>query len=335
MTPTLKMSGEDAVALTAAVAVEMAASWRDEETFYIPRTARTFRHHNPGLKREFSQNDRLTLYGGRRAYGSSLARFINPPSTGPTDRAKAALPLRHPAIRLSRTMFPSRVFHAHDRKHVLISGINNAKIGKRVTKGAWSGFPIYTLALEERATCPASCPVIRECYGNALPLAVRFHHGPTLVAHLERELTALNQKIVAPRANQKARGFVVRLHVLGDFPDLNYLWHWADWSDRLPALHVWGYTAHTADSEIGSKIALMNDARPDRWQVRFSVSPEAPHAPMQATAIWSKAAMDHGSDSIICPQELGKTQTCGTCALCWNPSAADKRILFLGHGKSS
>jgi hypothetical protein len=261
-----------------------------------------------------------------REYGGELSRFRTEAVSAPTDRAKARLSDRHEAIRTGTTMYPSRVFRASERDRVLIDGFNNAKIGRYVTKGAWAGMPIYTLSLEERATCPRSCHVYNECYGNGMQAAVRFLYDQSLMMSLEGELEL--------HAANHSQGFVVRLHVLGDFPDVEYLQHWAVWSDEIPQLHVWGYTAHPRESEIGRLIRSMNAMRPDRWMVRFSVPPWAQRYPMQASAIWDKpTTLTTTDDAVICPQEIGKTATCGTCALCWNPEAAHLRILFLGHGK--
>lgn len=262
----------------------------------------------------------------RRYSGHGLTRFASDPATEPTPRANAGLPLNHLALIEGGTKYPSRVFDPSDRDQVLISGMNNAKIGRLVTKGPWAGMPIYTLSLEERATCPRSCAVYRECYGNGMPMAVRFRHGPALMMSLEGELEGL--------ARDHPRGFVVRLHVLGDFPDVEYLRHWAVWSDEIPQLHVWGYTAHPRESEVGRLIRLMNGMRPERWMVRLSVAPDAPDTAMQAVVIWEKSEMSTTNpNALICPQELGKTATCGTCALCWSPEAAHLRILFMGHGR--
>jgi hypothetical protein len=54
-------------------------------------------------------------------------------------------------------MFPSRVFDPDEVQRVLKDGHQSRKIGKFVTKGKMRGFPIFTLTLEERATCPRSC----------------------------------------------------------------------------------------------------------------------------------------------------------------------------------
>lgn len=264
--------------------------------------------------------------GGMSRSSGVLTRFVNPPVTEPTRRERAALSADHIALAVGHTIFPSRVFNAGERDRVLIDGFNNAKIGRWVTKGPWAGMPIYTLSLEERATCPASCAVWRECYGNGMPMAVRFHYNAALMLSIDDELDAL--------AAEHPRGFVVRLHVLGDFPDAAYLRHWAEWSDAIAVLHVWGYTAHPRDSEIGRLIRSMNGERPERWMVRFSVAPDGPRAAMQASVIWDKPdTLDMADDALICPQELGKTATCGTCGLCWSPEAAHLRILFMGHGQ--
>lgn len=263
------------------------------------------------------------LGGNARAQGQ-YARFVNPPRTEPTPRTAAALAADHPVVVNGRSLFPTRVFDADQRKRVLIDGVNNAKIGKIVTKGLWAGFPIFTLSLEERATCPRSCAVWAECYGNALPVAVRFNPGPKLMEALDRELRVFARKY--------PRGFVVRLHALGDFVDRAYVERWSQWSDRIAALHVWGYTAHRPDSEIGQMISAMNQRAPDRWSVRFSVPIASPHAPMQAAVTWDKPTGERSTTDIACPAESGKTATCGTCGLCWSPAAAEKRIVFMGHG---
>ncbi len=294
----MPLTSDELVALTAAVALEISSGIEDEDARYMAHRHPTFRHQNPGLVREVGASQARAI-GGDRTY--------------------------RPALRDGRTVFESRVFNAGDRDRVLISGINNAKIGRKVTKGAWSGMPIYTLSLEERATCPRSCVVYDCCYGNAMPMAVRFRYDPALVERLYVELNELSKR--------HKNGFVVRLHVLGDFPDADYVRQWMRWSHAIPELRVWGYTAHPRDGEIGKLIRLMNSGRAERWMVRFSVAPEIPHAPMQAAVVWEKpATLETINDTVICPQELGKTSTCGSCALCWSPEAAHLRIVFFGHG---
>jgi hypothetical protein len=320
------MNDVEAALLTAEVAIEMGIGIH-KAGYRHGGQRKTFRHDNPGLIVDPADKPRgRAHHGNSRAYGNGLSRFANAAVTEPVDRASVSLDARHPALRDATTIFPSRVFDADDREHILVDGINNAKTGWRVMKGAWAGSPMYHLSLEERATCPRSCAVWAQCYGNGLPLAVRFRRSDRLIERLDDELHALAGR------RRNGDGFVVRLHALGDFPDIDYLWHWARWSDEIPGLRIWGYTAHPADSEIGSKIAECNTVRPDRWRIRFSVSPDAAPGPMQTASIWTKADGPRDRQDVICPQELGKTATCGTCVLCWNPNAAGLRVLFLGHG---
>jgi hypothetical protein len=107
----------------------------------------------------------------RYAYGGPLHRFesIKPLRHG------IVLNASHPAILDARTIFPTTVNEVgHPRlKRLLKGGENSRKIGKTVTKGKLKGFPIFTLTLEERATCPRTCEVFDSCYGNGMPYAQR------------------------------------------------------------------------------------------------------------------------------------------------------------------
>lgn len=64
----------------------------------------------------------------------------------------------HSAVEGAHTIFPKSVTAAWDTDRLLVSGHNNAKLGGKVEKGEWAGFPIFHLTLEERATCPGPDP---------------------------------------------------------------------------------------------------------------------------------------------------------------------------------
>lgn len=270
------------------------------------------------------------LTSNRRAYRvGGLARFANPIVTEPSPLAEAELRANHDAVIHGRTVYPSRVFDAGERDRILIEGINNAKIGNRVVVGPWSGFPIFTFALEERATCPRSCGLWRSCYGNALPVAVRFRYNDGFLMSLEEELVAAGDRF--------PRGFAVRAHVLGDFVDLDYVRHWQLWMEMVPNLYVWGYTAHQRGTPIGDAVRFMNDLFPGRWVFRQSVAPETEATEWQASTTWEKPVQVSSKGyraigGVVCPAEVGATATCGTCGLCWSSAAASTRIVFLGHG---
>jgi hypothetical protein len=226
----------------------------------------------------------------------------------------------HPALHSARTIFPSTVVNPIDAPRVLISGTNQRKIGDRVVKGRWKGMPIYTLTLEERATCPTTCAHWADCYGNNMHHSRRHQHGCDLEFILAGELDE--------KAKLHPDGFVIRLHILGDFYDMAYVALWWRWVDQYPMLRLFGYTAHSRDSLIGRAVDEMNVIHPDRVAIRFSVmTPD--HSGQQATTIYRTPEHHVVAEGIVCPVQTGATDCCGTCALCWQ---TDKTIVFLAHG---
>lgn len=206
--------------------------------------------------------------------------------------------------------------HKRATARTLVSGVNSRKIGKKVTKGPWKNFPIYTLTLEERATCPRDCIMWRACYGNRMPWSIRHQAGAELEAKIEREIADL-QRILRG-------GFVVRLHVLGDFYSLEYVAKWAEWLERYPALHVFGYTARSSEDEIGRAVEELAVAQWPRFAIRSSGG-RLGKLPAALVDVTREGTLE----GIKCPAQTGATATCGTCALCWD--APTKTILFSEH----
>lgn len=233
------------------------------------------------------------------------------------------LPTGSPALINGHPFYQGKVKVAgSDSRNVLKSGHNNSKIGKEVVKGEWRGMPIYTLSLAERTTCPRSCIEWRTCYGNHMPWADRYQPGEELIAKLTAELLILNRK--------HTQGFVVRLHVLGDFYDYEYVCYWR-WALRdLRALHVFGYTAHPPTSIIGNALWWMRRDYGKRFSLRFSNGPQSA-APISRTDYRDLPMIkrDLKPDDILCPAQQGQSLCCGTCALCWE--APNKTIVFERH----
>lgn len=252
---------------------------------------------------------RTAFHIGAREDGGSQRRFKTPKPKG----ARVVLHPEHPASAEARTLFPSRRRHAAMVQRVLKSGANASKIGRVVVKGKWRGFPIHTLTLEERATCPRSCQQWASCYGNNMHMAQRIVVDRYFEAALWKELKALQA------GNPK--GFVVRLHVLGDFKDESYVALWNNALDAFPALRVFGYTAHDPDGSIGAMLLKMSSERWDRFAIRFS---GAGFQEMGAEVVDAAEDTPH----LICPAQTGKTDCCATCALCWQ---SDRTIAFLRH----
>ncbi len=222
---------------------------------------------------------------------------------------------------LHRTVFTDRVFKADGSELVLKDGANNAKIGGDVLVGWLKGAYIVTLSLEERATCPRSCGLYRECYGNVMPHARRWEPGPELEAQIREEIA------MACAKNDRV---LVRLHVLGDFYSVEYLQMWAELLDLHDNLFVFGFTAWKEDSQIGNGIRWLREQAPRRFMVRTS----------DRTGIWGSFTLPFPTeaktigDAIVCPEQrdamLGTKRGthCGNCGACWS---TDKPIAFILH----
>lgn len=228
----------------------------------------------------------------------------------------------NPALKKGTTIFLKQVKEPWTVKRLLQPASANKKLGGGkavVTKGKWKHLPMYSLSLEERATCPRTCQQWSTCYGNNMPFANRISHGssstapktgqPSLTESLETEISSLLTKYPT--------GIVVRLHVLGDFYSADYVQAWINWKKKWPNLQIFGYTHRAPTSAIGRKISSLNKAGAwVRWSDRGG--------PMSANVDQAGAT----AEGITCPEQLGKTASCLTCGLCW---ATEKAIRFVGH----
>lgn len=190
----------------------------------------------------------------------------------------------------------------------------NNKIGRLVTKGTFAGKRIFSLTLEERATCPKSCERWLDCYGNNMPFAHRLKHGVELENRLVREIDELCKKY--------PQGILVRLHVLGDFYSPEYVQLWGKLLAAHPTLAVWGYTHRTDPAcPIHNAIKQIKMNYGLRFFIRWSDVPDVPDSASHESIA--------APDAITCPEQIGRTKNCGTCGLCWN--AAAEKIKFIHH----
>lgn len=146
-----------------------------------------------------------------------------------------SLKAEHPSVVEGRTMFLKRAKPSASAPRLLISGVNNKKIGSHVTKGWMRGRPIFTLTLEERATCPRTCLHWVDCYGNSV-------HWPNR-------------------------------WVLGDFFSRDYVHFWGNLLRQHGGLSIFGYTAWQPETEIGEAIWFQMVMFGRRFMVRFSDGP--------------------------------------------------------------
>ena len=201
--------------------------------------------------------------------------------------------------------------------NMLKRGKQNAKLGNKVTVKMWKGMIMYSLSLEERATCPSDCQQWDNCYGDNMPFAHRFDHNDhNFIGYLEMQLQELNDK--------HPDGFVVRLHVLGDFYDGRYIVQWQLWLHQFENLRVFGYTHHTADSQLGNMINNVNRIHPDRFRVRFS---DDDSTPFNASVVQTTAEA-LARPGIVCPEQSKFTDSCATCGYCWS---SDQPVIFYEH----
>lgn len=212
--------------------------------------------------------------------------------------------------------------------NMLKRGKQNAKLGDKVTVKMWKGMTMYSLTLEERATCPEYCEQWQNCYGNNMPFGHRFDHtDPSFKEMLELQLEQLNR--------QHPEGFVVRLHVLGDFYDALYITSWQIWLYKYENLHVFGYTHHESETQLGSMINNVNRIYPDRFRIRFSDDPKVDFSAhvTDEPDFGGNKKMQYTRESgcelrVVCPEQLGNTDSCATCGYCWS---SDNPIVFLEH----
>lgn len=222
--------------------------------------------------------------------------------------------LEHPAMQEARTFFRKSVKHPSEMKRLLVSGHSNVKIGRDVRVGRFKGRWLYTLSLEERATCPTACAHWQTCYGNSMPYAKRINHRePGFLLRLEAEIEQLQRK----------HPLIIRLHALGDFYDVDYVGFWAEMLAKHPDLMIFGYTAWLPGTEIGDAVDKLIDTFPGRAMLRFSNG---------GMAIRSTVPITHVDNcppgAFVCPEQTGQFDACGKCGACWSNL---KNVAFLDH----
>lgn len=256
----------------------------------------------------------------RKAAGKRKKRVLRADPTGQrrktrlraTDGPKITLAPHDPRYRAGTTVFPTSVVPASKLSRLLKTGDNSYKTGRIFTRGHWRGMPIFTLTLQERDTCPRSCLQWATCYGNNMPFAQRIFDDGTLTKRLWGELAALAAE---------HQGFVVRLHVLGDFFSVEYVEFWRQALADFPALHIFGFTARRPDDPIGAALIFLTRDEHARFRMRFSGA---------GFETDSAEVINRAEDAtgIVCPAELNPDKSCATCGLC---ASSDKTIFFIRH----
>jgi hypothetical protein len=208
---------------------------------------------------------------------------------------------------------------------VLKPGASNRKLGWMVKKGPFRGMPIHSLTLEERQTCWEGCQNLDRCYGNNMHLAQRHAPGPELLKALEADLAVLSKKY--------PKGYVVRLHILGDFYSVDYVAFWQRMVERHPGMHVFGYTHWRHASDIGAALSDFGTRNGARVSLFRSDPTEAGDPLKGAVTVDYVPGVTHASlaapGTVTCPFEDGRVKDCAHCGLCM--SANKIGITFVDH----
>tara|TARA_R100001129_G_C5277109_1_gene235759 strand:+ start:51 stop:764 length:714 start_codon:yes stop_codon:yes gene_type:complete len=230
-------------------------------------------------------------------------------------------------LRKYTTIYPKTVYTINSLEdyntygYKLLKQSNNKKLGKVVGRGKFVKKPLYSLSLCEREMgCPKSCHHWDSCYGNNMPFAHRFKTNNTLhfTAILKDEIYYLTKKYKF--------GIHIRLHVLGDFFDREYVNFWYLILKLYPKVSIYGYTAHKPTSELGKRLNhVISKIGFERFAIRFSNA----DVELSANSTEYKPKKNVSFRPIVCLEQENKVANCVSCGVCWNSKA--KQILFKTH----
>lgn len=256
---------------------------------------------------------------------TTFSRFVKLPDRPAKEGKKSQLrlpTLGNPSIEAGRSVFYRKGVKApSEMKRLLVSGHSNVKIGRDVRIGKFKGYWLYTLSLEERATCPRACHHWQDCYGNNMPFAKRIDHtAANFLTRLEQELIDL---LAVAKKRAGAPGIIVRLHALGDFYSSEYVLFWDRMLRENPKLVLFGYTAWKWDTEIGAQVRVLVDTHPARAMIRVSNGGTS-----VGSTVPIRSADDCPPGAFVCPEQTGQFDACGKCGACWSTL---KNVAFLAH----
>lgn len=214
------------------------------------------------------------------------------------------------------TRFVNRLFGAGEM-NILAHGSRNAKLGAEVLKGRYKGLPIYTVTLEEGRTCALECTLRDRCYGGGMHRAkrIRWDGEETGVAVAE--------------AITNHPGIFLRLHTLGDFPSVEYVDRVFAAVTQSEGSAAFGFSHYQRETPVGERVAELSRQNWGRFAIRTSYE-HGKHAPIpeRSAVIISHPDQAKLHNAVICPEQLGKTKSCGSCGFCWH---SQRPVAFLLH----
>jgi hypothetical protein len=198
-----------------------------------------------------------------------------------------------------------------------------------ITRLDFAGAPMYSLTLEERATCSDTCGQLLTCFGNNMPFAKRYEFTPELAAAIDAQLA---------RLTRKGRRIVLRLHVLGDFFSEEYVYFWRRMLDKYTTLAVFGYTHWPHITKQGMAVLMLNNDFKGRCYIKRSLDRKDQIGVAEQNrgyTIVVKSWDDTPKGWVKCPAQKDKEKNgdnatigCANCAIC---ISTDANVAFLEH----
>jgi len=236
-------------------------------------------------------------------------------------------PREHPVMAARQTAHPKAVvLVTRSGPELLLEALPH--LGELVAAGPLAGYRIRALTLVERATCPTDCPVMGFCCGNYLPQQRRLQIGDSAVfyARMEAEIEAL--------LDAHPAGVLLKVHELGDFASVDYVYFWHDMLERFSKLALFGSTHHKPSRRggggVGDAIEILKGSYPSRFLIRWSLK--------EAGSDGMIVIVNHDGrkrrvlDGLVCPQHLGEKKDCASCGLCFSESMKNDCIAFPKQG---
>lgn len=201
---------------------------------------------------------------------------------------------------------------------VLKNALFNKKLGgfpkrsMRIKKGPHKGMPLFSLTLEERATCNTECQQWSNCYGDKMRYAKRYDTDG-IEDVIDHDLEVLFSRY--PQVS-------IRLHILGDFFSVQYVEYWEEKINQYSGLYVWGFTHWPWETEIGRSIVLVSVCFPKQFAISIS--------DFDSIVLPRAVVVDHwNTDTGVACLNQVDDRGCVDCGICMSPS--HNTVQFLRH----
>lgn len=231
---------------------------------------------------------------------------------------------------LEHTVYRKNVvnFTPGDREPLKPAKDNGKLHSTGVVRGQFAGYAMYSLTLEERATCNPECGQLAVCYGNNMPFAKRYNVDGTLLVAIDMQLA---------RLTRNGRKILLRLHILGDFFNFEYVQFWRNMLVKYPTLAAFGYTHWPPTSRQGMAVNVLSAEYPTRFAIKWSLD-RAEQIPLLSTGMLSgtivvKDWADAPKGWIKCPAQMAadRGRSDVGCAECGIACATGANVAFVEH----